>query len=117
MSYLSELSEFVNLEHEFGKLIIFFNSPENDFGYGNTDIFTASDIKNFGHGDCYHFNITTLTSLEIKRKSYGGDEENWLGEWMTLESDNPDIKHRCTFDAWIPPNEISVPINCQPMLN
>ena len=115
MSYLSELSEFVNLEHEFGKLIIFFYSPENDFGYGNTDTFTASDFKT--DGDCYNFNITRLTRLEIKRKIYNDDEENWLGEWMILESDNPDVKHRCTFDAWIPPNEISVPINCQPMLN
>ena len=89
------------------------NSPSNDFGSGNTDTFTASDFQT--DGDCYNFNITRLISLEIKRKSYGGDEENWLGEYMILKSDNPDIKYRCTFDVWIPPNEISVPIKCQPM--
>ena len=89
------------------------NSPSNDFGSGNMDTFTASDFQT--DGDCYNFNITRLISLEIKRKSYGGDEENWLGEYMILKSDNPDIKYRCTFDVWIPPNEISVPIKCQPM--
>ena len=95
------------------------DNSANNFEEDETDVFDKDDLTAYGHGDCFSFNITSLTSLEVKRRPYD-DPEPWLGDYIDLSSWKMGYlvrhRYRCHFnEVWIPADSSWYPINCVPI--
>ena len=85
-----------------------------DFNSGNLDTFTDlnyTDDPEDMPGNCQNFDISIVTSLEVLRWA-AGDQEEWLGDYIMLLSDDPEVFHYCTYNGWIPADKEWYKFSC-----
>ena len=121
-SYSSNDLVYARVSNPVSSCITYLNTWHNDFQYGNLDTFTNLNNNYDGTypGDCQDFNITELSSFEILRWEYGNADrggpdgaENWLSDYIKLNSDNPRVKYICTYYDWIPADQEWYKFNCR----